>query len=338
MNRLLGIALLACVTIGAWGCRQKDDSGSSAGPTTRPSAAKAAAGTKVALIMKARTNPFFAKMEEGARRAAEKLNVDLSVLSIDRETDYEKQAAQVEAAVAQGVKAILIAPADSKGIVAPLRRAQDRGVLIVNLDNRIDAGAAQQAGLRILTFIGPDNAEGAEKATLELIRRMGGKGKIAMLEGILGADNAKQRQAGFMKALLGHPEVQLADSTVANWDIAQGQQKMEALLGRFNDLAGVFCANDNMALGAIQAIESAGRTGKVLVAAYDNIEAAQRAIRDGKLVATIEQHPDLMGEWGVASAVKALAGESVAAEIAVPTDLVTKETLEGASGPGSAPR
>jgi ribose transport system substrate-binding protein len=326
MNRLFGITLLVCAMTVTSGCRQKDESKGGGGPTTQP-----VAGSRIALIMKARTNPFFAKMEEGARRAATKLSVDLSVLSIDRETDYEKQAAQVEAAVTQGVRAILIAPADSKGIVAPLRRAQDRGVLIINLDNRIDAGAAQQAGLNVLAFIGPNNAEGAEKATNELIRRMSGKGKVAMLEGIVGADNAKQRQMGFMKALLTHPAVQLAGTASANWDIAQGQQKMEALLGQFSDLAGVFCANDNMALGAIQAIESAGRTGKVLVAAYDNIDAAQKAIRDGKLVATIEQHPDLMGEWGVENAVKALQGEPIAKEIAIPTDLVTAEMLKAKS-------
>lgn len=331
VNRFVGVVFLACTACGVAGCREKDPSspGSRADATTRPAAETAVAGVKIALIMKARTNPYFAKMEEGAQRAAATNNVELSVFSIDRETDHEKQAAQVEAAIARGVKAILIDPADPKGIVGPLKRAADRGIVIINLDNRIDADAARRAGLNLVAFIAPNNAAGAEKATLELIRRMGGKGKIAMIEGIVEADNAKQRRSGFMKALLTSRDVELAATDEADWDLTQAQKKMEALLGRIPDLAGVFCANDNMALGAIQAIEAANKTGKVAVTAYDDTEAAQKAIRNGRLQATIEPHPDLMGEWGVENAVKALGGGQVAKEIAIPTDLVTADTLKG---------
>jgi ribose transport system substrate-binding protein len=323
MYRRWLITLATIVSCSTLACREGGQ------PTTQP-AAKPAGKPRIALIMKAGTNPFFAKMEEGARRAAAKHDVDLTVLSLDRETDYEKQAAQVEAAVGAGVHAIVITPADSKALVAPLRRAQDQGILILNLDNRIDADTAARAGLKPLTFIGPDNAAGAEKATLELIRLLGGKGRIAMLEGVRGADNARQRLAGFKRAVEKHKDIQVVDTVVADWDISQGQEKMAALLARFADLDGVFCANDNMALGAIQAIESAGKTGRIRITAFDNLAAAQAAIKAGKLDATIEQHPDLMGEWGVENAVRALRGDTIATEIPVPTDLITAETLKAA--------
>lgn len=316
-------AILASVATWGPGCRERGSS-----PDSQPAGSGRA---KVALIMKARTNPFFASMEAGARKAAGRLGVELLVLTLDRETDFAKQAAQVEAAVTQGAQAILIAPADSRGIVAPLKRAQDQGILIVNLDNRIDPEAAAEAGLKVLTFIGPDNAAGAEKATEELIRLMGGEGEIAMLEGVKGADNARQRRAGFDRAVKRHPGIRVVDTVVADWDIAQGQEKMAALLARFGNLKGVFCANDNMALGALQAIETARRTGQVFITAYDNIQAAQAAIRAGKLHATVEQHPELMGERGVEAAHAALTGAPVDKEIVIPTDLITAESLRGGS-------
>jgi ribose transport system substrate-binding protein len=96
---------------------------------------------------------------------------------------------------------------------------------------------------------------------------------------------------------------------------------------------GVFCANDSMALGVIQAVETAGKAGKIVIVAYDNLKAAQDAIRAGKMHGTIEQHPDLMGAKGVEIALKIVAGEKVANEIPIPTDLITAETLAKGAKP-----
>jgi len=294
-------------------------------PTPRPSK------PHIALIMKAISNPFFKTMADGATSAAIRLNVTLSCRSVTRETDFEEQARLVEQMVAQGVGAIIVAPADSKAIVTPLLEAQRRRIPIINIDNRIDTATAQAAGLRVLTFIGPDNAAGAEKSTDHLIQAVGGKGRIAMLEGIRGVNNAEQRKVGFRRAVAKtNGAVSIATMDTAEWATDLAKTKMEGILARYPDLAGVFCANDNMAFGAIAAIESAGRTGKVLVAAYDNLAAAQENIRAGRMVCTIEQHPDLMGALGVENALKAIRGEPIAAEIAVPTDLITSETLRKA--------
>jgi ribose transport system substrate-binding protein len=300
------------------------------------------AGVRVALLMKSRQNPFFDRMAAGAEKAAKENGVELSVLAIDKETDAEKQAAQVEVVTGQGVQAILIAPADSKAIVAPLLQAQARGIHIINLDNRIDADAARSAGLKVATFVGPDNQAGARKSTQALIEKVDANAnpvssasrQVAMLEGIRGVSNAEARKRGFQEAIdstKGRFHVVAMDS--AEWMTEPAQKKMEAILNAHPNLMGVFCANDMMALGAIQAIASAGRTGRIVVTAYDNIDAARQAIRAGTLHATVEQHPDRMGELGVQAAVRIIRGESVPPEMPVETDLITAATLQTSTNP-----
>jgi ribose transport system substrate-binding protein len=320
---LLSVSLTAAA---AWiGCtRQKDAgrSGSAAKPGER----------QLALIMKARTNPFFHTMEVGAMREADKLGAKLLVMSVDRETDFAKQGGLVENAMSQGVDAILIAPADSKAIVSPLLDAQRKGIRIINLDNRIDPAAAKTAGLKVETFIGPDNAEGAYKATQYLIQLIGGAGDVAMLEGIRGVDNAEQRKRGFERAVgEAKNKVKVVAMETGDWMTEPAQRAMDGILARCPNLKGVFCANDSMALGAIQAVAGAGKAGKIFIVGYDNLKAAQDAILAGKMQATIEQHPDVMGAKAVEAALKILRGEKVPREIPIPTDLVTAETLR-ASG------
>ncbi len=323
--RTIAVCLMTTLLAATWaGCRRGEQvgrAGEGKGGSEKP---------RIALIMKAQTNPFFRKMEQGARKAAQKHGVDLLVMSVDRETDFAKQGGLVENAVSQGVDAILIAPADSKAIVGPLLGAQAKGIRIINLDNRIDAEAAKGAGLKVETFIGPDNAEGAYKATQRLIELIGGSGQVAILEGIRGVDNAEQRKRGFETAVAKTKgKVKVVARKTGNWMTEPAQREMEGILTRCPDLNGVFCANDSMALGVIQAVLSAGKGGKIAIVSYDNLKAAQDAIKAGNLHGTIEQHPDRMGEKGVEVALDLLAGKTVPKEIPIPTDLVTAETLKG---------
>jgi len=318
------LSLLSLIALLACGKSEQSAQPGATGEEPKPRAGK----PHIVLIMKAISNPFFKTMADGAEAAARKANVRLTCLSVPRETDFDQQARYVEQMVAQKVSAIVIAPADSKAIVIPLLEAQKRNIPIVNIDNRIDSATAQQMGLDVLTFIGPDNAAGAEKSTDYLIKMIGGKGNVAMLEGIRGVNNAEQRKVGFLRAVAKtNGAVKVAAMETAEWATDLGKTKMEGILARVPNLDGVFCANDNMALGAIAAIESAGRAGKIHVTAYDNLTAAQENILAGKMDATIEQHPDLMGAMGVEYALKAVNGEKLPRDIPVPTDLITSATL-----------
>lgn len=323
---LLTAALTATLVTGG-GCKQEAGSTSSSG-ATQPAGKR----PRIALSMKSRQNPFFARMEAGAKAAAERLGVDLEALATDKETDAEKQTAQVETVVSKGVDVILMTPVDSKAIIAPLLQAQQRGIRIINIDNRIDPEEAKKAGLKIACFIGPDNVEGARKSAAAMIQKIGGEGDVAMLEGVRGADNAEQRKKGFQKAVdeanQGGPKIKVVAMDTGEWMTEPAQRKMEAMLNKYPTIKGVFCANDMMALGAIQAIKSAGKTGQIVVTAYDNLEAAQEAIKAGALYATIEQHPDRMGAMGVEHALKLLDGETLPEIVPVETDLITAESLK----------
>lgn len=281
---------------------------------------------KIALIMKASSNPFFARMEQGARKAADSLNINLLVGTITKETDINQQISIVENMIIQEVRAILIAPADSKSIINVLKKAQAKGIRIINVDNRIDVEIADLAGLKIDCYVGVDNEEGGRMAGEYLVKLMGGKGKAAMLEGIRGVDNAEARKCGFLMSLE-NTNIELVASQSANWAQDQGLDVFANMLQANPDIEGLFCANDMMALGAIQAIEQAGKTGQIFVTSYDNLKAAREAILQNKLHATIEQHPELMGYESVVVAHELLSGRQIPSEKLIRLDLITKKKL-----------
>lgn len=279
---------------------------------------------KIALVMKASSNPFFARMEAGARKAADSVKVELLVGSITKETDINQQISIVENMIVQGVKAILIAPADSKSIINVLKKAQEQGIRIINVDNRVDVETAKLAGLKIECYVGVDNEAGGRMAGEYLVKLMQNEGKAAMLEGIRGVDNAEARKRGFLKSLE-NTNIELVASQSANWAQDQGLDVFANMLQATPDIKGLFCANDMMALGAIQAIEQAGKTGQIYVTSYDNLKAAREAILQGKLHATIEQHPELMGYESVVLAYKLLSGYKIPGEQLIRLDLITKD-------------
>lgn len=286
---------------------------------------------RIALVMKAVTNPFFHAMEEGARTAAEKLGVTLLPASVERETDIDKQIALVENFIVRRVDAIVIAPASSQGLVPVLKRAQDAGIYVVNIDNPLDEEAMKRQGLKC-PFVGSDNKLGASIATHALVAFVGCAGEVAMLEGIPGVTNAELRKAGFLSVIEHVPGIRLVASQTANWETEQAYNVTTNVLTAHPNLRGLFCANDNMALGAIAAVDAAGKTGKVIVVAYDNLEAAQEAILEGKMYATIEQHPELMGAYGVRAAKDHLDGNPVSDYIPTPLDLIEYRYLVKKSG------
>lgn len=259
---------------------------------------------RLALVVKTRNNPFFTPMIEAAQAEAEALGVELEVQAPPQESDKEQQFAMVQQLVAKGVDAILIAPADSKAIVPALVEAQQAGILVINLDNRVDAEAASAQGLDLAGYVGADNEAGGRLAGEQLVALLPAGAKVALLEGIRGADNAEARKRGFEAAVEGQLEIVARES--AEWDTAKAYAKFQSMLAAHPDLAGLFCANDKMALGAIQAIDEAGRAGSITVVGFDNIPDVKDLLAGEAMAATIEQHPDLMGRYGVRMAVGVL--------------------------------
>ena len=279
---------------------------------------------RVALVLKTLNNPFFIDMQRGAEEAAKRLDVDLLVQAAERETDVDKQMQIIENLIQARVGALAITPSGSREVVPAVGKANEAGIPVVIVDTRLDGKAATDAGVKTASFVGSDNYRGGQIIGEFLVKASGGNAKVAILEGIPGHDTGDQRVRGFRDAVKGTPGVQVVASQTANWERDQGFTVFQNMLQANSAIDTVFACNDMMALGAIEAIRAAGRTGKIRVLGFDAVDDARKAIEAGTMAATVAQFPDEMGRVAVESAVKALKGESVPPETGVRIELVTK--------------
>jgi ribose transport system substrate-binding protein len=318
---LMAVSLLA-------GCSKPPaDSESAGGGSQSATSAGLKAKPRIALIMKSLANEFFSTMTEGARQhqAAHSDQYDLIVNGIKDERDLSRQVGLVEEMTAQKVDAIVIAPADSKALVPVLKRALDQGVVVINIDNKLDDAVLAQAGVRV-PFVGPDNRAGARKVGDYLAGKLKSGDTVAVLEGIRTSFNGQQRRLGFEEAMKG-AGLEIVSSQTAQWEMNIANQISSAILSEHPDLKAILACNDNMALGALAAVKSAGRTGRVLIVGFDNIKAVQAAIRQGKILATADQHGDQLAVFGIEHALEALSRPAQPAGQETPVDLVTAAEL-----------
>lgn len=271
--------------------------------------------------MKSLANEFFGVMAAGAKahQASHAADYDLVSNGIKNETDLAEQVGIVEQMIAMRVSAIVIAPADSKALVPVLKRALAAGIVVINIDNRLDAAAMQEAGIKI-PFVGPDNRNGAAAVGRTVAARLAKGDEVAIIEGIVTADNGRQRRLGFEDAVK-ESGLTLVSVQSGQWEMEKANTIANAVLTAHPNLKAIFCGNDNMALGAIAAIKSAGREGKVLVAGFDNIQAARALIQSGQLAATADQHGDKLAVFGIEAALTALKTKEVK-DLATPVDLI----------------
>ena len=279
----------------------------------------------VALVLKTLNHPFFVDMRRGAQEAADRLNVNLQVQAAEREIDVDKQMQIVENLLQTGIDVLAITPSGSREIVSALVKATAAKVPIVVVDTRLDAKAAADAGVRTETFIGSDNYEGGKVAGEYVVKVTGGKARVGILEGIPGHETGDSRLRGFRDAVARSAGITIAASQPANWERDQGFNVFQNMLQAHGDIDTVFAANDLMALGAIEAIAAAGKTGKIRVVGFDALDDAKKAIEAGTMAASVAQFPYEMGKAAVESAVKVLAGEKLPSDIMVKLEMVTKQ-------------
>jgi len=291
-------------------------------------APRAGGKPRIALVMKSLANEFFLTMENGARahQKARAGEYELLANGIKDETDVLKQVEIVEQMIARKVAAIVLAPADSKALVDVCKDAIEAGIVVINIDNKLDAGVLAERGLRI-PFVGPDNREGARKAGEYLARHLKPGDEVAILEGLPGAFNAIQRKAGFEDAMKAGG-MRIVKSQSADWHTEKANQVVAALIPAQPNLKGLLCANDNMALGAVAALEAAGKSGQVLVVGFDNLADVQKLIREGRMLATVDQHADQLAVFGIEYALEILRTKRLPEDKKTPVDLVTRETLK----------
>jgi ribose transport system substrate-binding protein len=275
--------------------------------------------------MKSLANEFFQTMAEGAKQhhAANAAAYDLIVNGIKNETDLTEQVSLVEQMVSQGVQAIVIAPADSKALVTVLKRAKEAGVLVINIDNKLDDNTLQQAGLAI-PFVGPDNRAGARAVGEVLAKKLQAGDEVAIIEGVTTAFNGQQRRAGFEDAMTA-AGMKVVTVQSGQWEMEKANNVASGILAANPGVKALLCANDNMALGAASAVQAAGKAGQVQIVGFDNIAALKPLLDDGRVLATADQHGDKLAVYGIQAALKVLQDNTPPADQQTPVDVVTKQ-------------
>jgi ribose transport system substrate-binding protein len=279
-------------------------------------AAAARAADKIALVVSTLNNPYFVTLADGAKAKAKELGYDLIVL--DSQNDTAKELSNVEDALNQNIKALLLNPVDSAAARAAIQEAEAQKVPVLTLDR-------SAKGVTVASHIASDNVAGGKLAGELIVQQLGGKGNVVELQGQPGTDAARDRSNGFRQALAAAPRLKIVASQPANFDRTQGLNVMENILQAHPKVDAVFAADDEMALGAIKAIQAARL--KIIVVGFDGTPDALAAVKNGTMFATIAQQPSLIGSLGVEEAGKVLKGQAPPASIPVPLKVIDKKSL-----------
>lgn len=276
--------------------------------------ANALAKDSIALVISTLNNPFFVTMKDSAQKEADKLGYNLIVL--DSQDNPAKELANVQDLTVRGIKLMLINPTDSDAVGNAVIVANKANIPVITLDRSAYKG-------NVISYIASDSRLGAKMAADFIARKLGNNVKVIQLEGIPGTSGARERGEGFGQAAQKHKFNMLA-SQPADYDRTKGMNVMQNLLTAHPSVQAVFAQNDEMALGALRALQAANKED-VLVVGFDGTDDALKAVQSGKLGATIGQRPDQMGIIGVQTADKVLKGEKVDAIIPVELELFVKK-------------
>ena len=265
---------------------------------------------KVGVLLSTLDNPFFVDMKEGAETEA--LGFGYKLIVLDSQNDPAKELGNMEDLITQGVDAILINPTDSDAVGNAIKMANREGIPVITLDRGANSG-------EVATHIASDNVAGGLMAGEYIVEMLGGTGNVVELEGIAGTSAARDRGQGFNEAIAGS-SIKVVAKQVADFDRTKGLNVMENILQAQSDIDAVFAHNDEMALGALKAIEGSGR--EILVVGFDANDDAVKSVSEGKMAATVAQQPALIGSMGVEAVSKVLAGEMLEKYVPVSLKLV----------------
>lgn len=252
---------------------------------------------KVGLSVSTLNNPFFVDLANGAQDKAKELGVELII--VDARDDSAKQLNDVEDLILQKVNIILVNPTDSDAVVAAIEEANDADIPVITVDRGASGG-------KVLLHIASDNVAGGRMAGAFIAEQLDGKGKVIELVGIPGTSSARDRGKGFNDEIAKYPNIKVVARQTANYNRAEGLVVMENLLQAHPDVDAVFAHNDEMALGALEAIKAAGKIDDIIVVGFDATPDALESVKRGELAATIAQQPYLMGSLAVEKAVEYL--------------------------------
>ncbi|MFT4068043.1 substrate-binding domain-containing protein [Paraburkholderia sp.] len=261
---------------------------------------------KIALVLKSMPDPFTVSMVDAARNYQQHFasQFSLTIRGTDKETDTAAEIRMVDEMISAKMNAIVIAPTDSKALIPVVARAIKAGIITIAIDNPLDDAAQEAAGISV-PFVGPNNRNGARQVGDYLAARLKPGDQVGIIEGISVSRNAQQRTAGSRDAMEA-AKVQVVAVEAGNWDYGKGRDVAAKMLAEHPQLRALLCGNDNMAMGAVDAIRDAGRDGSVYVTGYNAIDAIKPLLADGRVLATMNQFADRQAVFGIDFALKAV--------------------------------
>jgi ribose transport system substrate-binding protein len=316
--RKFGLLAVSALTLLAAACSQQGPADSSTPAAAGSSVAASGGGNQtIGLALSTQNNPFFVELKNGAQKAASDAGLNLTV--VDAQDDPAKQISSVEDLIQKKVAVILLNPTDSSALAGAVQEANRAHIPVITLDRSVNGG-------EVVTHIASDNVAGGTAAAKFLAKALDNKGNVIELQGVPGTSAARDRGQGFDDEIK-NSGLKVIAQQPANFDRAQGLSVTENLLQAHPDVQAIFAQNDEMALGAVRALEGAKKTG-VLVVGFDGTPDGIQAVKDGKMAATVAQQPQMIGQLGVQSAQSVIKGQQVEAKIAVPLKLVTKDNAQ----------
>jgi ribose transport system substrate-binding protein len=258
----------------------------------------------IGMACKSLTNPAIKAMADSAKATGDKMGVEVIVLSSQGFSALEEQIHQVEDLIQKKVDVIGIQCVDSKGVIPVIQEANKKNIPVIAFDTGADGG-------KLATFVATDNLKAGRLAGEWMVEQLQGQGKIAMIEGTPGSQQGRDRRNGFHEVIGKQKGIKMVKSIPANFERAKGMEVMEDILTSTPDLNGVFCANDEMALGAVEALKQRKLLGKVVLLGMNGVPEALKSTYKGEMQGTVVQYLEYVGEMFVRSAIRASKGEKL---------------------------
>jgi len=280
------------------------------------------AEVKIAVIPKGTTHIFWQSVHDGAKKAGEEAGVKIFWNGPKLETDREEQIQIVEDFLIKKVSGIVLAPLDSKALVPPVEKMFDAGIPCVIIDSGIETD-------KIVTFAATDNYKGGVLAARRMGEILKGKGKVIVVKYVPNSDSTTQRENGFIDTIKKEfAGIEIVDEQYGMATVETALQATEDMLTKNTELDGLYACNASTAVGAMQALQSQGRTDKVKMVGFDAEDALVNGLKSGVIDSLVVQNPYKMGYEGVKAVLAKLDGKEVPKRIDTGVELVTIERLE----------
>ncbi len=310
----LGAALFSAILLA--GCNKSPDSAADAKPI---------AGAKnIAVIPKGTTHAFWKSVEAGARKAGKELGVNILWKGPLKESDRAQQIAIVEQFVSEGVDGIVLAPLDDTALRRPVQAAAAKNIPVVIIDSPLQG----EAGKDFVSYVGTNNRLGGKLGGEQLVKLLGGKGKVVLLRYQEGSASTAEREEGFLEVIKANPDIQLlVENRYGGATASEAQSTALNIIDQIREADGIFCSNESLTFGMLLALRQNNLVGKAKFVGFDTSEPLIEALKKGEINALVAQNPVKMGYEGVKAVVAKMNGQEVPATVDSGAALITPENI-----------